>query len=113
MKHWIRTLYAVAATLALGAAHAATPAMRHHDRSGPGGEPAHAERLVSDKGISTDYAGNAVQRCAVFKTSEDHQACLERVREPSARQGSVDGGGELREYSYTVQVPAGAAPMKP
>jgi hypothetical protein len=118
MNTWTRTLQAaaVAATLALGGVHmvhAAGPKAKaaavQHDHSGPGGEPAHAGRLVSDAGISTDYAQNAVQRCAVFKTPEDRRACAERVRQPSAVDGSVSGGGELREYSYQVQVPAPAA----
>ena len=50
-----------------------------------------------------------MQRCAVFKTPEDRRACAERVRQPSAVDGSVSGGGELREYSYQVELPAPAA----
>ncbi|MFT3815023.1 MAG: hypothetical protein QM740_16875 [Acidovorax sp.] len=87
----------------------AAPVVRHHDRSGPGGEPAGLR--ASDAGISTDYTLNSVQRCAVFKTPEDRRACLDRVQKPTSVQGSVDGGGELREYTYQVQVPPpGAAP---
>jgi hypothetical protein len=93
----------------------AAPVMRHHDRSGPGGEPAGLK--ASNAGVSTDYTLNSVQRCSVFKTPEDRRACLDRMQKPTSVQGSVDGGGELREYTYQVQMPAAApapapAPMR-
>ena len=88
----------------------AAPVARH-DRSGPGGEPVGLK--ASDAGVSTDYTLNSVQRCAVFKTPEDRRACLDRVQKPTSVQGSVDGGGELREYTYQVQVPAPAPAMAP
>lgn len=88
----------------------AAPAARH-DRSGPGGEPAGLR--ASNEGVSTDYTLNSVQRCAAFKTPEDRRACLDRVQKPTSVQGSVEGGGELREYSYQVQVPPPAPAMAP
>ena len=79
-----------------------TPASRHSQRT-QRGEPANANRLATDRGASTsDYERNALARCEVFKEREDRQACVERMRQTP--QGSVQGGGLLREYSY--QVPA-------
>jgi len=53
---------------------------------------------------STDqYQRNALARCEVFKTPEDRNACAERVRQPG--DGSVQGGGILREYTQQVLVP--------
>jgi len=113
-KIWIRSAQtvAVAAALVLSgtAVNAAPPAKKpapvrhHHDRSGPNGEPANADRLATRVGNPDDYGRNAMARCSVFKTQEDQRACVERVRQPVA-EGSVSGGGVLREYSYTV--PAG------
>ena len=79
-----------------------------HSRRGntSAGEPANASRLATDRGhTATDYERNAVARCEVFKNSEDTQACIQRVRQ--SPQGSVEGGGLLREYSY--EVPAGGS----
>lgn len=47
---------------------------------------------------------NALRRCEVFKTDDDRRACVERVRQPQI-SGSVQGGGVIREYTQTVQVP--------
>lgn len=115
---WIRSLQTVAVAAALvlvgtanadAAQHAKKPMAaqsmaKHHDRSGPNGEPANADRLATKVGNPDDYARNALARCSVFKTQEDQKACVERVRQPVA-EGSVSGGGVLREYTYTV--PAG------
>ena len=43
-----------------------------------------------------DYDRNAVQRCAEFQ-GDDRIACEARVRNPSRLEGSVEGGGLLRE----------------
>ena len=56
----------------------------------------------------TEFQRNALQRCEIFKTTEDRQACVERVRQPQI-SGSVQGGGVIREYTQTVPVPAGQA----
>ncbi|MBB6578170.1 hypothetical protein HNP33_002250 [Comamonas odontotermitis] len=47
------------------------------------------------------YAGNAVARCGVFRAEEDKRACVDRVTN-GQDSGSVQGGGILREYTYTV-----------
>ena len=51
-----------------------------------------------------EYQRNALKRCEVFKTDDDRRACVERVRQPQL-SGSVAGGGVIREYTQTVQVP--------
>lgn len=66
-----------------------------------GGEPANVNRMVNDRPHTmTEYERNALARCDVFKTRPEHRACVERLQQPA--QGSVEGGGLLREYSYEV-----------
>ncbi|WP_284337199.1 hypothetical protein [Comamonas sp. NoAH] len=60
----------------------------------------------------TEYQRNALRRCEVFKTDDDRRACVERVRQPQI-SGSVQGGGVIREYTQTVQVPQPAQPANP
>ena len=50
---------------------------------------------------SDQYAGNAVARCGVFRVEEDKRACVDRVNN-GQDTGSVQGGGILREYTYSV-----------
>ncbi|NMM80919.1 hypothetical protein B2J86_08285 [Acidovorax sp. SRB_14] len=74
---------------------------RHHHRDGV--EPANADRLAgSQRSSMTDYERNALARCDVFKTQDDRRACVERMHQPA--QGSVSGGGLLREYTYEEPV---------
>lgn len=47
------------------------------------------------------YVNNALSRCSVFKMEEDKRACVERVTK-GQDSGSVQGGGILREYTYTA-----------
>lgn len=56
----------------------------------------------------TEFERNALRRCEVFKTNDDRHACVERVRQPQL-SGSIQGGGVIREYTQTVQVPANPA----
>jgi len=66
----------------------------------------------------SDLERNALRRCEIFKTNDDRMACVERVRQPQI-SGSVEGGGVIREYTQTIQVPAAppaqynAPPMTP
>lgn len=61
----------------------------------------------------SEFERNALRRCDVFKTQDDRRACVERVRQPQI-SGSVQGGGVLREYTQTIQIPAQpAAPAQP
>lgn len=59
-----------------------------------------------------DFERNAFRRCEIFKTNEDRMACVERVRQPKV-SGSVSGGGVLREYTQTIQVPPPAQTAPP
>ena len=43
-----------------------------------------------------EYARNAVRRCQEF-SGDDRRVCEERVRNPTRLEGSVEGGGVLRE----------------
>ena len=77
------------------------PVPRHSNRTGSGGEPPNLDRLASDRGATAaDYERNAMARCEAFKTDEQRKACRERTRQTP--DGSVQGGGVLREYSYEV-----------
>lgn len=49
-----------------------------------------------------DAAGQAQQRCAVFKQAADHADCIARMGVDARLSGSVEGGGLLREYTTVV-----------
>lgn len=51
---------------------------------------------------------NAVARCEVFRASEDRAACQARVMGFGSTEGSVAGGGLIREVE-TVVLPEGQA----
>lgn len=73
-----------------------------HQRRADGQEPANASRLANSSRNygPTDYERNAFARCEVFKAPEDRAACVKRLQQMP--QGSVEGGGLLREYTYEV-----------
>ena len=56
---------------------------------------AEAKRHRGDRGRD-DYATNALQRCNVWKTPADRQACEWRVQRGTT-SGSVHGGGIIRQ----------------
>ena len=45
---------------------------------------------------------NALQRCNVFKSQNDQEACVARVEDGSKASGSVESGGLLRESVITT-----------
>ena len=57
---------------------------------------------------SGNLAANAMGRCEVFQSSEDKAACQARVMGMGSAEGSVAGGGLIREVE-TVVMPAGSA----
>ena len=61
-----------------------------------------ADRQGQLSGGSNDQLrNNALARCAVFKVEEDKRACEARITQGQG-SGSVQGGGVLREYTYTA-----------
>ncbi|MBS0292213.1 MAG: hypothetical protein JSS01_06805 [Proteobacteria bacterium] len=71
------------------------------------GAAAQAERRggLTTASAST-YEHNALARCDVFKNPEDKSDCIARMGNKAIVQGSVDGGGLLRESVRTYTVPA-------
>lgn len=63
-----------------------------------------AKGRLSSANAST-YENNALARCDVFKAPEDKSDCIARMGNKATVQGSVDGGGLLRESvrTYTVE----------
>lgn len=53
-----------------------------------------------------DLQANAMGRCDVFRGAEDKAACQARIMGMGSTEGSIAGGGLLRE-SETVVLPAG------
>ncbi len=76
-------------------------------------QAARSGQLDSQDTAANGYANNALQRCEVFKTPVDRDACVARVRS-GTQDGSVAGGGILMEATTQVPVPpqpgAGAMP---
>lgn len=97
-------------------------AKKHHKAHAPHGKyasPAQHEAAAvagerhqgkAAQANGSNYERNALNRCEIFKAPEDRSACVERVRQPQI-SGSVEGGGWIREYTQTVQVPASPAPQ--
>ena len=55
------------------------------------------------RGRLEDYASNASGRCDVHKIGEDREACRARVMGMGEIEGSVAGGGLLRESETVMQ----------
>jgi hypothetical protein len=51
---------------------------------------------------STNYTRNATQRCEA-QPVEDREACMQRILGAGAAQGSVEGGGLLRQAEVEVK----------
>ena len=63
---------------------------------------AEAARRAGKLVVGGDYAANALKRCDVFKDNIDRDACRARLTDPTKIDGSVAGGGILREAEITV-----------
>ncbi len=84
---------------------------------------AEAERRKGTLTNNGSLEQNALARCEVFKTSEDKEACRARIVGHVEIEGSVAGGGILRQVSITQPAPppvdnenamgAGARPAQP
>ena len=118
-----------------GAQHPAMPhhpakaprhrAMPHHGGQGAAMSPQQREAAavaaeqrrgqgpVNPPGMGMDeLQRNAVRRCDIFKTELDRSACVARVQQPQL-SGSVEGGGVIREYTQTIEVPAAPPAQHP
>lgn len=63
---------------------------------------ANAEKRAGKLGNGTDYTANAMRRCDVFKDSEDVAACRARIEAQARIDGSVAGGGVIRQSETVV-----------
>ncbi|MEO8014559.1 hypothetical protein [Polaromonas sp.] len=63
---------------------------------------ANAEKRAGTLHNGGDYSANAMRRCEVFKESEDAAACRARVQAQAQLEGSVAGGGVLRQSETVV-----------
>lgn len=63
---------------------------------------ANAEKRAGKLGTGIDFMANAMKRCEIFKESEDQAACRARVEGQAKLDGSVGGGGVLRQSETTV-----------
>ena len=63
---------------------------------------AEAKRGLLANAPNTPYQDNASQRCQVHPDWQDRLACEERMRGEGAVEGSVEGGGVLREIVRPV-----------
>lgn len=125
-KNVLRSLQAVVAAAAVGlgslaaaqpaqpgqapAKHAYKKGQRHDQRDVAEGSSSAREAAAARQadrrgqlsgGSSEELTRNALARCAVFKVEEDRRACASRVTQ-GQDSGSVEGGGILREYTYSV-----------
>lgn len=66
---------------------------------------ANAAKRSGKLGSDGDFQANAMMRCSVFKMQDEQKACEARVMNGSQAQGSIAGGGVLRES--TMVIPAG------
>ena len=64
---------------------------------------ANAAKRAGKLGNDGDFSANALMRCNVFKSADDQSACKARVMNDANAQGSVAGGGVLREATTIVQ----------
>ena len=63
---------------------------------------ANTEKRDGKLGNGADYTANAMRRCEVFKESEEAAACRARIEAQARLDGSVGGGGVLRQSETVV-----------
>ena len=84
---------------------------------------AEAERRRGTLTNTGSFQDNALARCQIFKTADDKEACRARIVGHVQIEGSVAGGGILRQIAITQPAPlpvdnesamgAGPAPAQP
>ncbi|MDB5744328.1 MAG: hypothetical protein JWR68_2643 [Polaromonas sp.] len=67
---------------------------------------ANAEKREGKLDTGADFMANAKKRCEVFTEGADKAACLSRVESEAKLDGSVAGGGVLRQQETTVPATA-------
>ena len=107
-RTWHSGIVVLALALTGALAQAAPKASQRNADGDSGAYEAVAARQADKQGqLTTDspeqLARNAVARCSVFKTDEDKRACVDRSTTGQG-SGSVESGGVLTEYSYSVPV---------
>ncbi|GAA3986272.1 hypothetical protein GCM10022279_06670 [Comamonas faecalis] len=68
--------------------------------AGAADQAARAGQLTSADAAT--YQANALRRCDVFKSRDDRADCLDRMGAGAQVEGSVQGGGLLRESVRTI-----------
>jgi hypothetical protein len=63
---------------------------------------ANADKRRGALDTSGDLSANAKARCEVFRAADDKAACLARVMGHGSAEGSIAGGGLLREVETVV-----------
>lgn len=66
---------------------------------------AEADRKRGRLGNTGDFQANALARCSAFNEAQDKEACRARIVGHVEIQGSVAGGGILRQVAITVPAP--------
>ncbi len=66
---------------------------------------AEADRKRGRLGNTGDFQANALARCSAFNEAQDKEACRARIVGHVEIQGSVAGGGILRQVAITVPSP--------
>lgn len=101
LLRWVRaaSLVGVAWGCALAQAGAAVERTPQQREAAAAAQAAQAGELTSLD--AAGYQRNALARCEVFRTEEDRQDCRDRLGAKAQVQGSVEGGGLLREEVKT------------
>jgi hypothetical protein len=58
--------------------------------------------VLNGSGASTDFSRNATARCEA-QPPADRQACVQRIMGAGTAEGSVEGGGIIRQIETPVQ----------
>ena len=68
--------------------------------------------LDNQAGVGQNYRQNALDRCKLLPASQQGD-CMGLMQDPSQTEGSVSGGGVLREREYVVPVQPNPSYMPP
>ena len=74
---------------------------------------AHAAKMRGNLNVYGNHEANALARCEVHMTAENRAACQARVMGMGTIEGSVAGGGLLREVETVVLPDSGSVTIVP